>query len=89
MGCISKYYVAAFFNSKHSNVLNFTQFPPESKNRSLHTSTIDPTVKMNDLLCDIFIAANSKQILSNSAGGFIRLMRDCFSNKNFVMNKLQ
>jgi hypothetical protein len=81
--------VLDFFKSKHPNVFNFTQFPPDSKYRSLHTSNIDPIVKMNDMLCDIFIAANSKQILSNSAGGFIRLMRDCFANKGFVMRKLQ
>ena len=82
-------HVIEFFKTKHPNVLNFTQFPPESKYRSLHTSNIDPTVKMNDMLCDIFIAANSKQLLSNSAGGFIRLMRDCFNNKGVVMHKLR
>lgn len=81
--------VITFFKTKHPNVFNFTKFPPQSNYRSLHTSSIDPTVKMNDMLCDIFIAANSKQILSNSVGGFILLMRDCFDNKGFVMNKLQ
>jgi len=82
-------HVVEFFKTKHHNVFNFTQFPPESKYRNLHMSIVDPIVKMNDMLCDIFIAANSKQILSNSAGGFIRLMRACFDNKDFVMNKLQ
>jgi hypothetical protein len=82
-------HVITFFKTKHPNVFNFTNFPSESKYRSLHTSTINPIVKMNDMLCDIFIAANSKQILSNSAGGFIRLMRACFDNKGVVMNKLK
>lgn len=81
--------VVDFFKTKHSNVFNFTQFPPESKYRSLHESKIDPIVKMNDIVCDIFIAANSKQLLSNSNGGFIRLMRECFNNKDFIMKKLQ
>ena len=83
------YNVIEFFKTKHPNVLNFTQFPSESKYRSLHTSNLDPIIKMNDMLCDIFIAANSKQILSNSAGWFIHLIRDCFDNKAFIMNKLQ
>ena len=82
-------HVVTFFKTKHQNVFNFTQFPKESKYRSLHTSSIDTIVKMNDMLCDIFIAANSKQILSNSRGGYIKLMRDCFDNKDFIMNKLQ
>ena len=55
----------------------------------LFLNSINPIVKMNDMLCDIFIAANSKQILSNSAGWFIHLMRDCLHNKDFIMNKLQ
>ena len=78
-----------FFKTKHSNVFNFTQFPPEYTYRSLHMSNINPIVKMNDLLCDIFIAANSKQLLSNSVGWYIRLMRDCFNNKGVVMHKLR
>jgi hypothetical protein len=82
-------HVITFFKTKHPNVFNFTQFPKESRYRSLHTSSINPVVKMNDMLCDIFIAANSKQILSNSRGGYINLMRDCFDNKDFIMNKLQ
>jgi hypothetical protein len=82
-------HVITFFKTKHQNVFNFTQFPKASTYRSLHTSSIDPIVKMNDMLCDIFIAANSKKILSNSRGGYIKLMRDCFDNKDFIMNKLQ
>ena len=81
--------VIEFFKTKHANVFNFTRFPPEAEYGSLHMSNVDPIVKMNDMICDIFIAANSKQILSNSRGGYIRLMRDCFNNKAFIMNKLQ
>ena len=43
---------------------------------------------MEDLLTDIFIATNSKSILSNSAGGFIKLLRDCHENKNDILKLL-
>ena len=36
---------------------------------------------MENLLTDIFIATNSKSILSNSKGGFINLLRKCHKNK--------
>lgn len=78
-----------FFKTKHANVFNFTHFPSETTYVSLHMSMVDPIVKMNDMICDIFIATNSNQILSNSQGGYIRLMRDCFYYKEFIMNKLQ
>jgi hypothetical protein len=31
--------------------------------------------------------ALSKKILSNSTGGFIKLVRDCFNNKNNVIEQ--
>ena len=78
-----------FFKTKHANVFNFTHFPSETKYGSLHMSNVDSIIKMNDMICDIFIAANSKKLLSNSRGGYIQLMRDCFDNKEFIMNKLK
>jgi hypothetical protein len=77
-----------FFKTKHGNVFNFTHFP-ETYYHSLHLSSVDPIVKMNDMICDIFIAANSKRILSNSKGGYIKLIRDCNYTKDFIMNKLK
>lgn len=43
---------------------------------------------MEDLLTDIFIATNRKSILSNSQGGFIKLLRDCHNNKNNILKLL-
>ena len=76
-----------FFKSKFSNVLCFTRFP-ENQYKNLHRSNISPAIKMEDLLTDIFIAANSKSILSNSKGGFITLLRNCHKNKKIVLNML-
>ena len=56
---------------------------------SLHgTKGILPITKMEDLLTDIFIATNSTSILSNSEGGFIRLLQNCHENKKYIMNML-
>lgn len=43
---------------------------------------------MEDLLTDIFIATNSKSILSNSNGGFISLLKNCHKNKKYILNML-
>jgi len=81
--------VVNFFKSKKLNVFCFTTFPESKDYRNLHYYDIDPTVKMNDLLADIFIATNSSKILSNSKGNFINLMRKCFSNKKIILKKLE
>ena len=76
-----------FFKSKKLNVLCFTIFP-ENPYKNLHRSNIPPSIKMEDLLTDIFIATNSKSILSNSRGGFISLLRNCHKNKKYILNML-
>jgi len=43
---------------------------------------------MEDLLTDMFIATNSKSILSNSKGGFINLLKNCHKNKKYILNML-
>lgn len=85
--CTDDESVITFFKSKHLNVFCFTTFPTKSF-KNLHTSNVSKDIKIQDLLVDIFIATNSKELLSNSKGGFIKLLRDCFNNKKCVLDKL-
>ena len=83
--CTDSKSVFDFFKSECSNVFCFTTFP-EGEYTSLHaTNDVSPAQKMVDLLTDIFIATNSKTILSNSVGGFINFLKKCHSNKNHVL----
>ena len=77
-----------FLKSKKINVFCFTTFPTKPS-RSLHHSNVAPSTKMEDLLTDIFIATNSKSILSNSRGGFISLLKKCHKNKKHIMEMLK
>ena len=87
--CTDSKSVFDFFKLKCSNVFCFTTFP-EGEYISLHRSNeISPDKKMMDLFTDIFIATNSKTILSNSKGGFINLLKKCHNNKNHVLKMLQ
>jgi len=80
--------VVQFFRSKELPVFCFTTFP-EGAYYNLHQSSMDKHTHFCDTLCDIFIASNSDQILSNSKGGFIRLLRDCHKNKEITLNQLK
>lgn len=72
------------------NVYSFTTFPNRNRYHNLHYSKdISPTTKMQDLIIDIFMATNSKNILSNSRGGFTRLLKNCFNNKKIILDKLK
>ena len=68
--CTDDKFVYEFFKSKILNVLCFTTFPEKSY-RNIHTSNILSSTKMEDLLTDMFIATNSKSILSNSRGDLL------------------
>jgi len=85
--CTDDESVITFFKSKHLNVFCFTTFPAKSF-KNLHTSNVSKDIKIQDLLVDIFIATNSKELLSTSKGGFIKLLRSCFNNKECVLDKL-
>ena len=76
-----------FFLSKGLNVFNFTTFKNGSSNFvNLHyyDKSIDPHVKFVDLISDIYLCTMCDKLLSNSRGGFIRLIRDCHSDKNYM-----
>lgn len=86
--CTDDENVVTFFKSKNLNVCCFTTFP-EIQSVNLHISNVEKHIKMQDLIVDIFIATNSKELLSNSSGGFIRLLRRCFQNKECVLNQFK
>ena len=71
----------AFFKSR-VNVRNFTAFPSDGK--PLHLSGLSNTDKLMDMICDLYLIAMADKMLTNSKGGFTRLMGACNSTKKAV-----
>ena len=74
-----------FFKSNNLglNIFNFTTFNSNKKVNNLHYNTsINGNTKIIDLMSDIYIISMSNKLLSNSQGGFIELVRNCYNNKN-------
>lgn len=67
--------VLTFFRDKGLLVKNFTTFPEEIL-KNLHNSKIDSSVKFADMISDMFILSLSNQLISPSAGGFARLIKN-------------
>jgi hypothetical protein len=78
--------VLEFYKKSSLNIKNFTTFP-EGSYDSLHNSNLSAQLKMIDLMCDIYIIAMSDTLLSNSAGCFINLVRNCFNNKQHMLQQ--
>ena len=86
--CTDNEEVLHFYRGVHPNVVNFTTFPSCNKALSLHSSSVQPDIKIKNLIGDLLMATNSDEILSNSKGGFIQLLRTCFAHKNDVLAKI-
>jgi len=86
--CTDNNKVANFYKSVHKNVFCFTQFP-SNYSRNLHESNVDSNTKMTNVLVDIFLAIKSDRILSNSKGGFIKLLRELYDNKSEVLKNIE
>lgn len=71
-----------FFKSKGVNVKNFITFQQDGK--PLHKSSVPSSTKFMDMLCDIYLIGMASAILSNSKGGFIKLMMMCNKNKDVL-----
>ena len=69
------------------NVINFISFPQEEY-VSLHTANIDPKTRMIELLIDIFAVAGANELISNSKGLFIQLLRELRYRKLLTMKML-
>lgn len=80
--------VLNFYKEKDLPIKNFTTFPLNNY-YNLHVSNIDPHTKFIDLFCDIYIIAMSDILLSNSNGGFIKLVRKCFNNKSKFIEQFE
>jgi hypothetical protein len=77
-----------FYREKGLQVKNFTTFP-DTNYYNLHYSNIDPHTKFIDMICDIFISGFSHTLMSNSSGGFIKLVRSInISIVNFELYNL-
>lgn len=80
--------VIDFLRSKGLPIQNFTTFP-HGNYYNLHNSEVSSNTKMVDLFCDIYMIAMSEQLLSNSMGGFINLVRSCKNNPHEVFYQFQ
>jgi hypothetical protein len=76
-----------FFRYKGINILNFTKFP-DNYTRNLHYSTIPSDTKIKNMLCDLYFMCMADNLLSNSPGGFIKLVRDIRSDISIITNKV-
>jgi hypothetical protein len=65
-----------YFRSKGLSIYNFTTYP-DSVYYNLHASNMDPDIKFQDLIADIYILGMSREIISSSIGGFIQLIQSC------------
>jgi hypothetical protein len=80
--------VLEFYKTSGLNIKNFTTFP-EGSYHSLHASNLSAQQKMLDLMCEIYIIAMSDTLLSNSGGGFINLIRNCFNDKQQILKQFE
>jgi len=77
-----------FFKSKELPIFNFNTFP-KNVTRNLHFANMDPDTKIKCVLCDIYIITMSDKLLSNSKGGFYRLIKQCHNNKTLIKDKFE
>jgi hypothetical protein len=72
--------VLNYFTEKGVKYINYAKVPKVAHN--LHyTDAVEPVTKFTDLLVDIYMLVNSTEIISNSKGNFINLVRLLHRNK--------
>lgn len=81
--------VLKWFKTLGLNIYNFCKFPSDTKQKNLHSSNMNPDDKIKSLMCDLYIAAMSDKIISNSRGCFINLLRKCHQNKKHIYHKFR
>ena len=77
-----------FFKSKGLPIYNFTEFP-SIEYRNLHYSSVDPDIKIKNVICDIYIIGMAEKLLTNSIGGFIKLCENIRKDINIIRDKMQ
>jgi hypothetical protein len=78
--------VISFFKEIPLNVYNFTTFPSDNY-KALHYSNIDKDIKIKDLISDLYIITMADKLLSNSEGGFNKLVSSCNNNASTIKKK--
>lgn len=78
--------VVTFFKELSLNVYNFTTFPSDNY-KALHYSNIDKDIKIKDLISDLYIITMADKLLSNSEGGFHKLVTSCNNNSSSIKKK--
>lgn len=66
---------------KNYNIYNFTEFG-NTLGKPLHFSKVDGQTQLRDIICDNSLVFNAATYSSNSHGGFTKLCRNAFNNKN-------
>jgi hypothetical protein len=80
--------VIAFFKSKNVVFQNFITF--QTDNNPLHLSSgVSSPVRFMDMLCDLYLVAMAHMVLSNSKGKFIRLIKACNQDKEYVKTQFE
>lgn len=79
--------VLSYFNQKDVKFNNFTTFG--NRVAPIHTdSSINKDIKIKDLICDMLIIGLSDKIITNSNGGFVRLIEYLNDNKDIINKKI-
>jgi len=76
-----------FFRSQGLNVINFTEFPSVST-INLHYSSVSSDTKIKNMICDIYVTSMADRLLSNSKGGFIKLLRSIRNDTTIFADKI-
>lgn len=71
-----------FLKSLNLNIININSWSSDNNNISFEK-------KFKDLFFDIYAILNASQVLLKSKGGFSRLLRHSYENKNLVLQKFE
>jgi len=74
-----------FFKNKGLNAYNFINFPEGDNYLNIHYAKCKNHVE--DMISDLFIITMSKLLLSNSKGGYINLVRNCWHRSKHIRRK--
>lgn len=76
-----------FFRDQGLNILNFTEFPAVPT-LNLHYSSVSSDTKIKNMICDIYLISMSDRLLTNSKGGFIKLLRHIRNDTTIITDKI-
>jgi len=77
------------FKEQGLTIYNFTTFPDIISENLHYSEDISGDIKIKDLMSDLYLMSMSDKLLSNSKGGFINLVKECFNNKDLIKDKFK